>query len=76
MSEQVVDRHNARELWRDVANHLTVAHESIVQAQAALEDLATYGVAGGQEYADLLQPHVDAMRRAASDATQSAGGES
>lgn len=74
MSEHEVDRHNARELWRDAANHLTVAYESITRAQVALEDLDTYGEVGGKVYADLLQPHADAMRRAADDATQSAGG--
>jgi hypothetical protein len=66
MSEQEVEAYNARELWADAANHLTVAHEAVAQAQSALEDLER------SDYADLLQPHHDALRRAANDAREQA----
>jgi hypothetical protein len=63
-TQEEVDRHNARELWSDVANHLTIAHESIETAQGALEDLER------GDFADLLQPLHDALRRAANDARE------
>jgi hypothetical protein len=60
--DPAIERHNERELWRDAANHLRAAWESVGQAQSALEDLHL------PDYADLLQPHVDALKRAASEA--------
>jgi len=66
MSEQEVERHNRGELWRDVSNHLTVARESLEQAQGALDDL------GLPSHAEQLQEHVDAIRRAANDAEEEA----
>jgi hypothetical protein len=65
--EAAVEAHNRREMWRDVANHLTVAVEAISQAQGSLEDL------GRSSYADLLDEHRDALRRAATEASDEAG---
>jgi hypothetical protein len=64
MTDEEVEAYNRRELWRDVTNHLTIARESVEQAQGALEDLHQ------QAYADLLQPIVDDLRRAANDAAE------
>lgn len=61
-----VEQHNRRELWRDVANHLRVAQEAVEQAQGSLEDL------GESELADVLDPIVDATRRAANNAEEEA----
>lgn len=66
-SEAEVEAYNKRELWRDVANHLRVAQESVEQAQSALEDLHE------QAYADQLQPLVDDLRRAKADASERIG---
>ena len=67
MSEAEVEQHNRRELWSDVANHLTVAREAIEQAQGALEDLSE------PDFANQLQPFVENLRRAATDASEEAG---
>jgi hypothetical protein len=67
MSDQeAIEAHNAREMWRDVGNHLVASHESLERAQAGLEDL------GKSAWADQLQPLVDAIRRAANDAAEAA----
>lgn len=66
MSQAETERHNRRELWSDVANHLTVAREAIEQAQGSLEDL------GEPDYAEQLQPMVDDLRRAGNDAKEQA----
>jgi hypothetical protein len=71
--EAEVNDYNRRELWHDIANHLDVAVGAIEQAQGALEDLATYGVTTGTEWADQLDPHREAIRRAANDAREAHG---
>jgi len=55
MSEREVEAHNRRELWAEVANHLRVAHESVEQAQGALEDLDEAAFVEG------LQPLADRL---------------
>ena len=62
--EQDVRAHNERELWRDVANHLTVAHEAVEQAQSSLSDLSL------DSHADQLDTVADLLRRAANDARE------
>ena len=69
-SDPEVDAHNRRLLWEDIVNRLNVAVDSIGQAQASLEDLATYGVAFGPEWADALDPMRDAIRRAVTQAME------
>jgi hypothetical protein len=64
--EAEIERYNRRELWRDVANHLTVAREAVEQAQGSLEDLAELVLV------EALQPIHDALRRAANDADEEA----
>lgn len=63
-TEAEVEQHNRRELWRDVANHLRVAYESIEQAQDTLEDLKL------THFSDQLDEHADAIRRAANEALE------
>jgi hypothetical protein len=72
-SDPEVDAHNRRLLWEDITNRLDVAVDSIEQAQASLEDLATYGVAFGPEWAEQLDPMRDAVRRAANEAREASG---
>lgn len=69
-SEEQINTHNRRLLWNDVASALHGSHELLEHAQGALEDLQNYGVEGGVEYADQLQPLVDAIKRAAIDADE------
>lgn len=57
MTEAEVEAHNRRELWRDAENHLTIASESLEQAQAALDDLNVPHIA------DNLKPTVEAVER-------------
>lgn len=66
MSEAEVEEHNRRELWRDVANHLTIARESIEQAQSALDDL------GETDTVVFFQEHADGLARAAAAASERA----
>lgn len=61
-TQEQIEESNRRSLWRDVENHLTVAWESLEQAQSALEDLHQ------PDYADQLQPFVDAIRTASTEA--------
>lgn len=51
-SQAEIDRHNRRELWKDVENHLAVAAEAVEQACASLDDL------GAEERARLLDEVV------------------
>jgi hypothetical protein len=67
MSEAEIEAYNRRDLWRDAANHLTIAAECIEQAQSALEDL------GRVDYADQLEDHRNALRRAGTEALEQAG---
>jgi hypothetical protein len=72
-SNPEVDAHNRRLLWEDITNRLDVAVDSIEQAQASLEDLATYGVEFGPNWADQLDPMREAIRRAATEAREAGG---
>lgn len=69
MSEREIEAHNRRELFRDVANHLTVAYESVEQAQSALDDLGLLGLARQ------LEDIVLELRQGATDARAGAGAE-
>jgi len=67
MSEEEVERHNERESWREVVGHLRIARDEVELAQGALEDLRM------SEWADQLQPLVDGLRQAGSEAAEKAG---
>lgn len=67
MSQREIEAHNRRELWRDVANHLTVAWEAVDRAQVGLDDL---GLPGHAEQLDEIQ---SGLRRAANEASAKAG---
>jgi len=66
MSDESIREYNAREAWRDVANHLQVAHDATEHAQGVLDDL------GLPSYAEALQEVVGMLRRAANDAREAA----
>lgn len=51
-----------RSLWTEVARHLSAAAHSVELAQGVLEDLDR------SEWADLLQPMVDQLRTARTEA--------
>jgi hypothetical protein len=58
------DTFNEKMLWRDVAKDLSGAQNLLEQAQGKLEDLHR------SDYADQLQPIVDAVRQASNEATE------
>lgn len=55
--QDVIEAHNARELWRDAANHLEVAKQSLETAQGVLEDLGVQQISGN------LTPTIGAVER-------------
>lgn len=56
-TQEEIEEHNRRELWKDAANHLTVAMEALGQAQSALDDLDV------QHISENLTPHVEGIAR-------------
>lgn len=66
-SEDAVEAHNRRELWRDAENHLRVAGESLVQAQSALDDLGALGIS---ESLGPIAGSVEYFRSLAAEASQ------
>jgi hypothetical protein len=64
MTPDEIDRYNARELWQDAANHLTVAREAIEQAQASLEELNAYRAVADLERANVLIGRLDPLVQA------------
>lgn len=47
MIDAEIERYNRRELWRDAANHLRVAHEALEHVQGVLEDLDVPHISSG-----------------------------
>lgn len=62
--EAEIRAHNLRESWREIAGHLNSARHSVEQAQGCLEDISN------APWADVLQPIVDDLRRAANEANE------
>lgn len=62
--EAATVRENRRVMWGDVHLRLEVARSAVEAAQALLEDLRE------PDYADRLQPLVDNLRQAATEAEE------
>lgn len=66
-TQQEIERHNERELWNDVANHLRIAGECIEQAQSSLEDLGLedYAKQLDEQKRPLASATIEALEKAA-----------